>query len=359
MKTPLYLFQPCKIARKDNTLFLTVFNEKEEDALHPGERLAKEEMKELAIQDEDAWWLGTPKVIPVERIDAILCFSHVTFNTSLVNFLAEKAIPVHFFNYYGSYTSTLMHEAPNQNGKVLLAQVSLYQDNAKRVELSKAIIRGAIHNMERLIAYYKTRNQELPLETFDFKRLNRQLEFMDSIEGVMGIEGNIRNHFYSELDKILMANLRILERTYHPPRNPANALLSFLNTLLYSQVMQEIIKTPLNPTIGFLHEAGRQRYPLIYDLTEVFRPLISEQLMVSLIRKRIIKEADFEESLNGALLTKEGRYKVARAFEQRMRTTINHPNLKRNVSYRTLIRLEAYKIIKHLLNQQEFHSEVT
>jgi CRISPR-associated protein Cas1 len=354
MKTPLYLFEACKIARKDNTLQITVFAPKDEDELHPGERLGKTEQEELALQEDDAWWYGTPRIIPVERIDAILCFTHVNFNSSLVHFLAEKAIPVHFFNYYGSYTSSLIHEAPNENGKVLVAQVQSYQETSKRVELSRRIIKGAIHNMNRLIAYYQSRNQELPLQTMDLKRLERQLDFMTSIEGIMGVEGQVRAGFYQELDKILMANLRILERTYHPPRNPANALLSFLNSLLYAQVMQEIIKTPLNPTIGVLHEAGRQRYPLVYDLTEIFRPLVSEQLLVSLIRKRIVKEEDFEESLNGALLTKDGRYKVARVFEQRLRTTIQHPTLKRNVSYRTLIRLEAYKIIKHLLNQQEY-----
>lgn len=354
MKTPLYLFEACKISRKDNTLNITVYAPKDDDKLHPGERLAKTEQQELALQEDDAWWYGTPRIIPIERIESILCFTQVNFNTSLVHFLAEKAIPVHFFNYYGSYTSSLLHEAPNQNGKVLLAQVKTYEDLTKRVELSKRIIRGAIHNMNRLINYYQQRNQELPLQTMDLKRLERQLDFMDSIEGVMGVEGNIRSSFYQELDKILMANLRILERTYHPPRNPANALLSFLNTLLYAQVMQEVIKTPLNPTIGVLHEAGRQRYPLVYDITEVFRPLISEQLLVSLIRKRIVKEDDFEETMNGALLTKDGRYKVARAFEQRMRTTILHPKLKRNISYRGLIRLEAYKIIKHVLEQQEY-----
>lgn len=355
MKTPLYIFESCKIARKDNTLYITVFQpDKPDEERHPGELIGKQEAEQLRLYEEEAWWQGTPKAVPIERIDSILCFSHVTFNSSLVHFLAQKDIPVHFFDYYGNYTSGLINEAPNQNGKVLLAQVNLYNDDEKRAELSKALIRGAAHNMTRLIRYYQNRNDELPLQEFDLSLFNRQLDLVHSVEGVMGVEGSIRNKFYSALDQILVANLRLLERTYNPPRNPANALLSFLNTLLYSAVFQEVVKTPLNPTIGFLHEPGRQRFPLVYDLTEIFRPLITEQLLVSLIRKRIIKEEDFEKSLNGALLTKEGRYKVARGFEQRMRTTIQHPTLKRSVSYRLLIRLEAYKLIKHLMEQQPY-----
>jgi len=355
MKTPLYLFEACKISRKDNTLFITVYQpDKPEDELHPCERLGKEEAAQLRLNEEEAWWMGTPKVIPIERIDSILCFTHTTFNTSLVHFLAQKAIPVHFFDFYGNYTSSLVHDAPNQNGKVLLAQVALYHSAEKRTWISRQLIKGAMFNMTRLIRYYQNRNEELPLLNFDLDLFERQLDLVHTVEGVMGVEGSIRSKFYTALDAILIPDLKLMERTYNPPRNPANALLSFLNMLLYSAVFQEVIKTPLNPTIGFLHEPGRQRYPLVYDLTEIFRPLITEQLLVSLIRKRIIKVDDFEKSLNGALLTKDGRYKAARAFEQRLRTTIQHPSLKRNVSYRTLIRLEAYKIIKHVMEQQDY-----
>ena len=40
--------------------------------------------------------------------------------------------------------------------------------------------------------------------------------------------------------------------------------------------------------------------------------------------------------------------------EKRLTTTIKHRTLNREVSYKQLMRLELYKIIKHLLGEKEY-----
>ena len=63
---------------------------------------------------------------------------------------------------------------------------------------------------------------------------------------------------------------------------------------------------------------------------------------------------DFDSSLNYAYLTEDGRKKVVSAFKEKLNTTVRHRKLRRNVSYRYLIRLECYKLIKHLIGETTY-----
>ena len=47
-----------------------------------------------------------------------------------------------------------------------------------------------------------------------------------------------------------------------------------------------------------------------------------------------------------------GRKTFLEAYETRLRETIKHPKLGRSVSYLRLIRMEVYKLEKHLLGDE-------
>jgi CRISPR-associated protein Cas1 len=40
--------------------------------------------------------------------------------------------------------------------------------------------------------------------------------------------------------------------------------------------------------------------------------------------------------------------------DEKLRTTINHPALKKSVSYQRLIRLECYRLVKHLVGDKAY-----
>jgi CRISPR-associated protein Cas1 len=41
-------------------------------------------------------------------------------------------------------------------------------------------------------------------------------------------------------------------------------------------------------------------------------------------------------------------------FDEMLKTTIRHRELSRDVTYQHLIRLECYKLIKHLMGEKEY-----
>jgi CRISPR-associated protein Cas1 len=143
-------------------------------------------------------------------------------------------------------------------------------------------------------------------------------------------------------------------RSKRPPKNELNALISFGNMMCYSQTLRAIHQTQLNPTISYLHTPGERRYSLALDLAEIFKPLLVDRTIFKLLNKREIQLKDFENKMNRIILKDSGRKKFVRVFEERLAETIQHRNLNKKVSYKHLIKLECYKLSKHVLGMEEY-----
>ena len=72
------------------------------------------------------------------------------------------------------------------------------------------------------------------------------------------------------------------------------------------------------------------------------------------INKNQLKAKDFSTGVEGVFLSESGRQTFIEEWENKLKTTIDHPTLKRKVSYRSLIRLDLYKIEKHLLGDKSY-----
>ncbi|OHB98872.1 MAG: CRISPR-associated endonuclease Cas1, partial [Planctomycetes bacterium RIFCSPHIGHO2_12_39_6] len=139
-----------------------------------------------------------------------------------------------------------------------------------------------------------------------------------------------------------------------PPDNMINALISYLNSLVYTTCLSEIYHTQLSPLISYLHEPGDRRFSLSLDLAEIFKPILSDRIIFTLLNRQQIDEKDFMREVNLCYLNEKGRKTVVKEYDERLKTVITHKKLEKQVSYRYLIRLEGYKLVKHLLGEQEY-----
>ena len=323
MKQSYYLYKSGRLQRKDNTL-------------------------EIVYKD------NTKKSIPVERVDDIYVMTEFDFNTSLLNFLSQFGINIHFFNYYGFYTGTYYPKELLVSGKLLIKQVEHYNDKEKRLNIAKAFIEAASYNIYRNLTYYNNRGKDLKdyMKEIDF--LRKQIKLCKDVPELMGIEGNIRKVYYDSWNIIINQDIAFEKRVKNPPDNAINSLISYVNTIIYTRVLSEIYKTQLNPTISYLHEPSERRFSLCLDIAEIFKPIIADRLIFSMLNKRQITEKDFEEGLNFTYIKDEARKNITREIDLRLQTKIKHKKLDREVSYEYLMRLEVYKLIKHLLEDEEY-----
>ena len=323
MKQSLYIYNSGDLKRKDNTLRFTNYE-------------------------------GEKRDVPIERISDIYVMSEMSFNTAFLNYISKYGISIHFFNYYNYYTGSYHPKDALLAGGLLVKQAEYYSDYEKRLQLAKKFLQAAAENIYRNLRYYNGRGKDVESQMKEIDRLRNTLSNAETIEMLMGIEGNIRQHYYAAWNAIVNQEINFNKRVMHPPDNMINSLISFVNSLIYAKTLSEVYHTQLNPTISYLHEPGARRFSLCLDISEIFKPLIGDRLIFSLLNKRQITEDSFTKELNFLHLKQDASKLIATELEKRLRTTIMHKGLGRKVSYQYLIRLEAYKLVKHLLGEKEY-----
>ena len=136
--------------------------------------------------------------------------------------------------------------------------------------------------------------------------------------------------------------------------NYLNSMISFLNTLVYTTVLSQIYQTHLDPRIGFLHTSNFRKFSLNLDIAEIFKPLLVDRLIFSLTNKGEINKNSFDKKVGGIVFTEKAVKKVIERYDERLRSTISHKDLKRDVTYKSLILMECYKVEKHLIGEKEY-----
>ncbi|HAN10255.1 MAG TPA: subtype I-B CRISPR-associated endonuclease Cas1 [Clostridiales bacterium] len=292
--------------------------------------------------------------IPIETVDTLYIIGEVTLNSKLIDFISSKGITMHFFNYYGYYSGSYYPRETLNSGFLLVNQVEHYSNNKKRLFIAKEILKAGTYNIHRNLRYYNTRGKDLQEEIDRIAELREKLDLQGTVEQLMGIEGNIRETYYRAFNKIINQEINFEKRVKRPPDNMINSLISFINSLMYTTITSEIYHTQLVPTISYLHQPGTKRFSLSLDISEIFKPLIVDRLIFSLLNKNQITEDDFESKLNYLYLKDKGKRVVLEEYENKIQTTLMHKKLGRNVSYKHLIRLELYRLVKHLTGEEEY-----
>lgn len=229
-----------------------------------------------------------------------------------------------------------------------------YTDYSKRMILARKFIEGASYNIYRNLRYYNGRGKGLKSYMDDIEDYRKSIGSSERIDELMGYEGNIRKKYYSAWPVIINQEIEFDKRVMHPPDNMINSLISFVNMLIYTKTLTAIYQTQLNPTVSFLHEPGERRYSLCLDISEIFKPLLGDRLIFSLLNRQQITENSFTKELNYLHLDKAASQLIVQELEKRLQSTIHHRELDRDVSYQHLIKLEAYKIIKHIIGEKEY-----
>ncbi|MFY7826389.1 MAG: type I-B CRISPR-associated endonuclease Cas1b [Flectobacillus sp.] len=327
MKKSYYLFNPGRMSRKDNTLYFTPLDEEGNE--------------------------GQVRPIPVESVDNLYCFGSLDANSALFNFIGKNHISVHFFDYYEHYTGSFMSKDYLLAGKMQVEQTKHYISEKKRMVIAQTLINGAAFNMSRNLKYYQSRGKDVASSLERIENYVSLIESAKKVDELMGIEGNIRQAYYDTFDTIIN-DFEMGNRSKKPPKNEVNALISFGNMMCYTMCLDQIYHTQLNPTISFLHEPGERRYSLALDISEIFKPLLVDRTIFSVLNKKQIQANDFRQDTNRCILKDSAKKVFVQAFEERLKETFKHRTLGRSVSYKHLVKLECYKLSKHILGIETY-----
>lgn len=324
MNETIYIFKSGKVSRKANTIYLETTE-------------------------------GEKKYIPVEATKEIHFFGEVSLNKEALELFSQKEILLHFYNYYDYYVGTFYPREHYNSGYMIVKQTQHYIDKDLRLSLAKKFVTGGIENVLKVLAYYNRRGADLKKQISFISLLKDSASAVNDIGQLMATEGKARKLYYSCFSQIVNnPEFSMTTRSRRPPQNFINALISFGNSLIYTEILSQIYRTHLDPRIGYLHESNFRRFSLNLDVSEIFKPILVDRAIFSLINKNVIDGTCFEKRLNGIYLSEKGAKLFVEAFDEKLNTTVQRKDLGRNVSYRTLIRLELYKLEKHFMGEAEY-----
>ncbi len=298
--------------------------------------------------------------VPVHLVGGVVCFGRVGVSPPLMGYLAEQGVALSFLSEHGRFLARV--EGP-QSGNVLLRrrQYRLADDDPSGAVIARAIVAAKASNQRAVVRRaLRDHGSALPAEAGarldDAQRrladAARLAATAATLEAVRGHEGDAAGTYFAVFDHLIRSDhpdMTFTGRSRRPPRDPCNALLSFLYALLGHDCRSALETVGLDPQVGFLHRDRPGRAGLALDLMEEFRPILADRVALSLINRQQVGPSDFTREETGAtLLGDEARKTVLAAYQERKRDSITHPFLNERLSFGLVPLIQARLLARHL-----------
>lgn len=283
--------------------------------------------------------------VPGKDVSALVLLGNVQVSTQALRSLMDESIPVTFHSFGGWFVGQAGGGIGHRNVMVRIAQHHAV-GNAEQSRLAAAIVSGKIVNQRTLLRRnLPERDHHL---TGRLAQLSRQAKGTVDRAVLLGHEGLAAREYFGAFPRLFRdrgawAGAQFAEngRNRRPPRDPVNAVLSFLYAQLARECTTAALQVGFDPYIGFLHDPHYGRPSLALDLMEEFRPLVADSVCITLFNQGELTAGDFYMRARGTMLTPGGRRTVLAGFERRLEQFIVHPQFGYQVSYRRLFELQA------------------
>lgn len=273
-------------------------------------------------------------------VSHVALFGNVQVSAQAIRDLAARgALLLHFT--YGGWLSAVTSGPDQRNVLLRMAQHRLAGDASSALALAQAFVWGKIRNQRTLL---RRNHRERPQAAVnELARQAKGVYRVETIQSLLGVEGTAARVYFSLFPGMLRSDLAFdfQERNRRPPRDPVNALLSFLYALLLKDCVAATVAVGLDPYIGFFHQVHYGRPSLALDLAEEFRPLISDSTALTVINNEMVGRGDFIQRGPAWAIKDQARRRVVEAYEARMETLITHPLFGYSVSYRRVLEVQA------------------
>lgn len=263
--------------------------------------------------------------IPVEVVQQLNVYGNITISSNVLKTVTDKNIRVAFYDKYGEVMGYYFPNGFTKTAQPLIKQCILYENKERHLKLAKNFETACLHNIRANIRYYCKRKYTSNEVEDQITNLIEKLNTAESINDLLLIEARAREIYYKAFNQIIRnMDFKFEKRSRRPPKDPINAMISFGNTLLYNRCLRSICKTTLDVRIGILHAANHRSQTLNLDFADLFKPIIVDRIIFSLINRHWInKEEHFITNNDGSvLLNKAGKRIFIEAFENKMSAKI-------------------------------------
>ena len=300
--------------------------------------------------------------VPLHHLGGVVCFGDVMVSPALMRRCGEDGRSLVLLDRNGRFKARL--EGP-VSGNVLLrrAQHEWSSNAEKSLGIAKKIVAGKIQNSRQVLM----RAAREAADMGDDEALREgaaaladslsRIARCDDIDRLRGFEGESARAYFNCFDHMVLEDresFRLDGRNRRPPLDPMNALLSFLYSMLTNDCVAAVEGVGLDPQVGFLHVLRPGRPALALDLIEELRAILADRLALTLVNRRQVTSANFEDRPGGAVhLGEEGRKVVVVAYQTRKQEEILHPLLEQKVPLGLVPHVQARLLARVLRGDME------
>jgi CRISP-associated protein Cas1 len=235
------------------------------------------------------------EAVPARDLNKLVLTGYVSLTGPVLDYLIQNRVETVFLTPTGRFRARLMID---EHKHVALRKAQYDQLSApdSSIAVMKLVVKGKLENMAAFLLRRGRDYSEPKLKAgaAALTSLVATLKKAKEKSVVRGIEG-AGSRIYFSVFPLLIRNddFTFRGRNRRPPKDPVNALLSFMYTLLTNEVISAIKTCGLDPYLGALHEISYGRPSLACDLVEEYRAPVGDRFVLQLLNRKMIKPDDF------------------------------------------------------------------
>ncbi len=291
------------------------------------------------------------KKIRLIDVSELILFGNIQVSTQAIRELSGRNIPICYMTY-GGWFSAITTGLSHKNIQLRISQHRIASEKNASMAIARQIVHGKIKNCTTML---RRNSQSTPDEKIkQLEEMAERATTTKQYDTLLGIEGIAARTYFSEFSNMIKSesiDFDFTGRNRRPPKDPVNAILSFLYSMLARQATTILHTVGLDEHLGFLHMPKYGKPALALDLIEEFRPIIADSVCITMINNGEIKGSDFTCTPFGTNLSDSARRTVITAYERRMDSAIMHPLLGYTASYRRIMQTQARLLCRHILGE--------
>jgi CRISP-associated protein Cas1 len=294
---------------------------------------------------------------PLLRLSAIVVLGQVTVTPFLIHRCATDGRGLVWMTRSGRFMARAQGPV---SGNVLLrqAQHRALETPGIPVAIARQIVAAKIRNSRQVLlrsgrdAPDEADRLAFAAEAAKLASTLVRLPETEDLDEIRGAEGDAARSYFGVFGRMLRGDEAACAfggRSRRPPKDPPNAILSFLYALLCSECASALEGVGLDPQVGYLHALRPGRPALALDLMEELRSVVADRLAITLLNRRQLKADDFQTMPDGGIhLTDDGRRRLVVAYQERKAEEVQHSALKQKLPLGLVPHVQARLLARHL-----------
>ena len=288
--------------------------------------------------------------VPLELVENITVTNTTQISSSLITECLTKNIPISWMSTSGKMYGSLLAPSFDDIFKQK-QQFDLIEEKDFYFKLAQKIVSAKIHNQLVLLRRYNRNIKSEKVHELINYLANKQknIKYTSDNNELLGYEGLASRTYFSALGMLINKPFQFTKRTKQPPRDPFNAMLSMGYSILFNEILSNIIAIGLHPYIGFFHQLAKGHPALVSDLIEEWRAVIVDALVISLIKRGSITENMFTLNKKGCYFSPEGKKIFLNAYNKKINTENKY--ISGEHSYRDSLRIQCQNYAQAISNK--------